>query len=387
MASTHFSKFSADALSFVTVEDKTSKAGPYKIAKFCYDHEDNDGNVMTGDLSFEMPEIKIPYGLTLENGYNLKGRFDFARDSQEASDCVSSIVRSQTKGWVSKDDVDIEMDVGSCTATAKKESVKVFVKPDKSATLVDTTKDTMNVVGKSPDKKFLSVVYGGSDGFFEQIRQGFSKVVFENKDKLDMGDKTQDEISKLISDPVYISKDKKTGKVLDKDPSVYFNVIYYSAKPANGDYPAMRERVANFEIPGMDDCLDLNALMSKSVTCIPTVKIMHLTKSGSKLSMKMYVTAAIVTDIEDIVKKEIKSAAYNKFSQNPALVEKMRKKMEKIKLESPTPKEEAPVDEGNQDPYVQTTPTESPKNEDFNLEDMLNSSNQPVMGDIDLDDN
>ena len=103
--------------------------------------------------------------------------------------------------------------------------------------------------------------------------------------------------------------------------------------------------------------------------------------------MKMYVTAAIVTDIEDIVKKEIKSAAYNKFSQNPALVEKMRKKMEKIKLESPTPKEEAPVDEGNQDPYVQTTPTESPKNEDFNLEDMLNSSNQPVMGDIDLDDN
>jgi len=45
MAYTHFSKFSADALSFVTVEDKTSKAGPYKVAKFCYDHEDNDGNV------------------------------------------------------------------------------------------------------------------------------------------------------------------------------------------------------------------------------------------------------------------------------------------------------------------------------------------------------
>ncbi len=90
----------------------------------------------------------------------------------------------------------------------------------------------------------------------------------------------------------------------------------------------------------MDECLDLNALMSKSVTCIPTVKIMHLTKSGSKLSMKMYVTASVVTDIEDIVKKDIKSAAYNKFSQNSALVEKMRKKMEKIKLESPTPKEE-----------------------------------------------
>ena len=93
MAYTHFSKFSADALSFVTVEDKTSKAGPYKVAKFCYDHEDNDGNVMTGDLSFEMPEVKIPYGLTLENGYNLKGRVDFARDSEQSSQCVSSILR------------------------------------------------------------------------------------------------------------------------------------------------------------------------------------------------------------------------------------------------------------------------------------------------------
>jgi len=385
MAYTHFSKFSADALSFVTVEDKTSKAGPYKVAKFCYDHEDNDGNVMTGDLSFEMPEVKIPYGLTLENGYNLKGRVDFARDSEQSSQCVSSILRSQTKGWISKEDVDIEMDVGSCTAIGKEGSVKVYTKPDTSASLVDTTSETMNVVGKSPDKKFLSVVYGGSDGFFEKLRQGFSKIVFQNKDKLDMGDKTEEEILKLISDPVYISKDKKTGKILDKDPSVYFNVIYYSAKPANGDYPAMRERVANFEIPGMDKCLDLNALTSKCVTCIPTVKIMHLTKIGSKLSMKIYVTSAIVTDIEDIVKKENKSDAYNKFSQNSALVEKMRKKMEKIKLESPTPKEEAPVNERNEDPYVQTTP--EPESDDFNLEDMLNSSSKPVMDDIDLDNN
>lgn len=383
MASTHFSKFSADSLSFVAVEDKTSKAGPYKIAKFCYDHEDDDGHVMTGDLSFEMPEVKIPYGLTLENGYNLKGRFDFERDSQEASECVSSILRSQTKGWVAKDDVEIEMDVGSCTATAKDGEVLVYGKPDGSSTVIGTTSETMNVVGKSPDKKFLSVVYGGANGFFEKMRQGFAKVIFQNKDKFEMGDKTEEDILKLISDPVYISKDKKSGKVLDKDPSVYFNVIYYSAKPANGDYPAMRERIANFEIPGMDESLDLNALSTKSITCVPTVKIMHITKSGSKLSMKIYVTSAVVTDIEDIKKKEVKSAAYNKFSQNPALVEKMRKKMEKIKLESPTPKEEAPVNEG--DPYVKTTPPPTDGGDDFNLEDMLNGGNQPVLGDIDLD--
>ena len=384
MASTHFSKFSADSLSFVSVEDKTSKAGPYKVAKFCYDHENSDGHVMTGGLTFDMPEVKIPYGLTLENGYNLKGRFDFSRDSQEASDCVSSILRSQSKGWVAKDEVDIEMDVGSCTATPKSGDVSVYVKPDSSSTVVGTTSDVMNVVGKSPDKKFLSVVYGGSDGFFENIRQGLAKIVFQNKDKLEMGDKSEEEILKLISDPVYISKDKKTGKILDRDPSVYFNVIYYSAKPADGDRPAMQERIAKFEIPGMDEYLDLNTLSTKAITCIPTVTVTHLTKSGTRLSMKMYVSSALVTDIDDIKKKEVKSAAYNKFSQNPALVEKMRKKMEKIKLESPTPKEEAPVNESNEDPYVQTTPPPQDGGDDFNLEDMLNN-NQPVLGDIDLD--
>ena len=63
----------------------------------------------------------------------------------------------------------------------------------------------------------------------------------------------------------------------------------------------------------------------------------------------------------------------------------MRKKMEKLKQESPTPREEAPVNESNQDPYVQTTPPPKESGDEFNLEDMLNDGNQPVMGDIDLD--
>lgn len=390
MSSTHFSKFSADAISFVSAEDKTSKAGPYKIAKFTYDHEDDEGNVSTGGLLFEMPEVKIPYGLSLENGYNLKGRFDFSRDSQEAVDCVSSVTRSQTKGWVSKDDVDIEMDVGSCTATAKDGEVKVYSKPDDSSTVVGSTSEVMNVVGKSPDKKFLSVVYGGVDGFFENIRKALASVVFQHRDKLELGDKSEEDIFKSITDPVYIAKDKKTGKPYDQDPSVYFNVVYYQAKPADGDKPAMKERVARFEIPGMDETLDLDTLCKKSITCIPSVLITHLTKTGSKLSMKMYVTAAVVTDIEDIKRKEVKSASHSKYSQNAALVEKMRKKMEKIKLESPKRVVEAPV-EPEQQPSVQGTP--SPQSNDggdgdgdFNLEDMLNGSNQPVLNDIDLDE-
>ena len=110
---------------------------------------------------------------------------------------------------------------------------------------------------------------------------------------------------------------------------------------------------------------------------------MHLTKTGSKLSMKMYVTGACVTDIEDIKKTVETSAAYNKFSQNPELVEKLRKKMEKVKLETPVPKEDAPV-EDNREPQVATTPEAPQTDEDFNLENMLNSD-APSLDAIDLD--
>lgn len=388
---THFSKFSADGVSFINVDDKTTVVNgqkvPYKVGKFSYDHEDDQGRVVTADLSFEMPECKIAYGLTLEKGYNLKGKFEFSRDSQDANDCVASVSRTQTKGWVSKDDVYVEMDVGSCTAVAKDqtEGASVYMKPDIGSTIIRTSTGTMDVVGKSPDKQFLSVVFGGTEGFFDKLRRTLAGVAFNNKEKFDLGDKTEDEIFKMITDPVYISKDKKTGKLLDRDPAVYFNVVYYPQREANGDRPAMRERLARFEVPGMEECLGLEILTTKSVTCIPTIKVMHLTKTGSKLSMKIYVTGACVTDIEDIKKTVTTSAAYNKFSQNSALVEKLRQKMEKVKLETPVPNEDAPVENGNQEPQVTTTPNNTSEEDgDFNLESMLNSD-APVLDDIELD--
>lgn len=397
MTSTHFSKFSADSVSFVSLDERTTVVDgqkvPYKTAKFAYDHENDMGQVVTGDLTFEMPEIKIPYGLTLEKGYNLKGRFDFSRTDEDAMECIASVARTQTKGWVKKEDVDIEMDVGTCTATPKDEKTGVNVysscSTDKPLTVF---KGTMNVIGKSPDKKFLSVAFGGHDGFFEQLRKCMASLVFKNRSKFGLADKEEEDIIKMITDPVYIAKDKNSGSVLDRDPGVYFNVIYYSAKPATADREARKESLAKFEVPGMDECLTLDILQSKSITCIPIVKILHLTKSGSKLSMKMYVTRACVTDIEDIKKVEKKSNTYNKYSQNPELVEKLRLKMANVKLESPKRKETEQVDEetapvvpSEEDIYnVSTPPPKSEETGDFNLENMLNSD-APVLDDIDLD--
>ena len=395
MASTHFSKFSADSVSFVSVDERTvvvdGQKVPYKTAKFAYDHENDMGQVVTGDLTFEMPEVRIPYGLTLEKGYNLKGRFDFDRNDEEPMECIASVARTQTKGWVKKDDVDIEMDVGTCTASPKDPELGVNVystsSTDKPLTIFN---GTMNVVGKSSDKKFLSVVFGGHDGFFEKVRKCMASLVFKNRSKFGLGDKEEEDILKMITDPVYVAKDKNSGRLLDRDPAVYFNVIYYSAKPATADREARRENLAKFEVPGMDECLGLDVLQSKCITCVPIVKILHLTKSGSKLSMKMYVTRACVTDIEDIKKVEKKSDTYNKYSQNPELVEKLRQKMAKVKLESPKPKESEPVDEEDEETapvdteHSEINVPQSSNQEDFNLESMLNSD-APALEDIDLD--
>jgi hypothetical protein len=381
MVSSHYSAFDSNNVSFVNIDDKSITVNGqkivYKTAKFCYDHENDSGQVTTGDMSFEMPELTVPYGMELEKGYKLKGRFEFARSSEEASDCVSSIETTQTKGWVARDEVDVDMDVGSCTATPKEGSVSVYKNPGSTET-VGHSSETMQVVGKSPDKKFLSVVYGGTDGFFAKLRKCMASQIFTHKAKFDLGDKTQEDIMKMLSNPVYISKDNKTGKVHDRDPAVYFDVIYYPKREARGDKPAMEESLAKFEVPGMEECLDLNVLMSKRIKCVPTVKMLHITKSGSKLSMKLAVTNACVTDIDDIKREVRKSNTYTKYSQDKALVDKLAAKMKKVKAESPSP----PVNHEKE----MTVPDNSPvdNEEEFNLESMLNSD-APTLEEINLD--
>lgn len=378
MVSSHYSDFDSSRVSFVNIDDKSITVNGqkvvYKTAKFCYDHENENGQITTGDMAFEMPELTVPYGMELEKGYKLKGRFEFDRSSKDASDCVASVETTQTKGWVAKDDVDIEMDVGSCTATPKDGSIPVY-KSVGSTETVGQSNQSMNVVGKSPDGKFLSVVYGGTDGFFAQLRTCMADQVFLHKSKFDLGDRSKEDIMKMLSNPVYISKDNKTGQVRDRDPAVYFDVIYYPKREATGDRPAMEERLAKFEVPGMEECLDLNVLMSKRIKCVPVIKLLHLTKSGSKLSMKLAVTNACVTDIDDIKREVKKSNAYAKYSQNKELVDKLAAKMKKVKAESPSP----PV---NHDEEM-NVPQSSPAVEDFNLESMLNSD-APTLEDIDL---
>lgn len=374
----HYTDFDPDAVSFVTVDDKSTIVNGqkvvYKTAKFSYEHTSDNG-IMVGDMKFEMPEVKIPYGLDLEKGYNLKGRFEFPRDNKDATDCVSSVARTQTKGWVKKSDVSVEMDVGSCTATPLKDETNVYKTPETSGKYTNAdTSIVMKVVGKSPDGEFLSVEYGGTDGFFEKLRVTMAQMVFKHRSKFDLGDKSYDDIFGMITDPVYVSKDSKTGALRDRDPAIYFSVIYYPYRPAQGDKPAMKESMARFEVPGMDDVLSLETLKTKCITCIPIVKLLHLTKSGSRLSMKLSVTNACVTDIDDIVTVEQKSTNYTKYSQNEALVNKLRMKMSTIKSQTPVTRTEEPV----------TTATGTENDDNFNLEDMLNSD-APTLEPLDLD--
>jgi hypothetical protein len=204
-----------------------------------------------------------------------------------------------------------------------------------------------------------------------------AQQIFTHKSKFDLGDKSLEDIMKMLSSPVYISKDNKTGKVRDRDPAVYFNVIYYPKREARGDKPAMEEILAKFEVPGMDECLTLDVLLAKRIKCVPRVKLLHITKSGSKLSMKLAVTNACVTDIDDIKREVSKSSTYTKYSQNKELVEKLAAKMKKVKAESPAP----PVNHDAEMTVPETT--SAAENDDFSLENMLNSD-APTLEAIEL---
>ena len=389
-STTHYSKFSSEAVSYVTsTETSTIVNGnevKYSTTKFTYDHEDEDGNITTGDLSFELPEVSIPQGLTLEKGYNLKGRFDFSRESEDASDCVKSKSRTQSKGWVSKSDVDVEMDDdGRNVATPVDGVINVYEKPNKDSKVVGTNEtETMTVIGKSPDKKFYSVTYGGQDGFFEQLRKALADIIYENRTKsgIELGGKSKKEILEMFSDPVYIAKNKKTNEVYDRDPAVYFNVIYFPYKSADQtkDGKERQESLANFDVPGQLERLNLQDLKSSAIKCIPTVKILHVTKTGKSLSMKMYITGACVTDIDEIKQETYRrtTKTYEKYSNDDKVVNKMKEKMERLRklkqeiqqLEQETTKEDAPKEDAKaEEAYNQDTDEE--KLEEFNLAKMM----------------
>jgi hypothetical protein len=269
------------------------------------------------------------------------------------------------------------MDVGSCSAAPKDTDAGVEVYSTPNGEIVTSCKETMNVIGKSPDKEFLSVSFGGEDGFFEKLRKRMAELVYENRSKFSLADKSEEEILKMISDPVYIAKDKGSGKALDRNPGVYLNVIYYPARPATETKEAWKESLARFELPGSDDLVGLDILTMKSITCVPTVKLLHLTKSGSKLSMKLAVSRACVLDIDDIKKTVQSSKTHHKYSQNAALVDKLKAKMAKVKSETPM-RVEAPVT-----PEVDNTAPVSETTDEFSLDSMLNAD-APTLDAIDL---
>ena len=390
-STTHFSKFSPNAVSYVTSKEVSTIVNgnevKYSTTKFTYDHEDEDGNITTGDLMFELPEVSIPQGLELEKGYNLKGRFDFSRKDDESIACMANKTRTQSKGWVSKSDVDVDMDdSGRNVASPVEGVINVYEKPNTESKIVGTNEsETMTVIGKSPDKKFYSVTYGGHDGFFEQLRKSLADVIYENRTKtgIELGDKSRDEILKMFSDPVYISKNKKTGEVYDRDPAVYFSVIYYPYRREDQtkDGKERHESLANFDVPGQMERLTLNDLKTNAIKCVPTVKVLHVTKTGKSLSMKIYVTEACVTDIDEIKTETYKrtTKTYEKYSKNDAVVNKMKEKMERLRklkqevqqLEQETTKEDAPKEDAKAEEVYNKDTDEEKDLEEFNLEKMM----------------
>ena len=184
----------------------------------------------------------------------------------------------------------------------------------------------------------------------------------------------------MTSSPVYYGKkNNKGGK--PPEPAMYLNLIYSTGRPAQDGNEAREGYMANFDVPGQDEPLTLKELGENSITCVPTIKLMRVTKHAKGLTLKLYITEACVTDLSEINVTKSKSKTYERYSQNAALVEKMKRKRQFTpkRQEEEHEKEDAPRESPTVEAYERDTEDENNEDggDDFNLESIINNDNDP----------
>ena len=404
---THHTEYTSGSLVFKSVEDKESadKSAKYKRLNV---EIDQDGR--RTEPKFELCRVNIPNGLKMErepgrlpklqafvkfptNRNEIEQDFreqnyDDAEERarsvyDEVMNCVRIPEMDEIRGWINKKDLELTVDVGECTGTAKSKDTKVFTSNTGSTvkTLIDKGMK-VEVLGKSSDGKMLEVKSGGSEGFFSKLKQDVARIVFDNRVRCGMASKSYEDILAVVRDPIYHAREKTGELVLDKDPSSFMKVTYFPDNPKNGK----SESVAKFSVPMGDNKshdLDLNTLQSKSITCIPCLHLLYVYIGSGKVLPQFYITSAIVTAIDDFKtkRKTQQQSTINSLSNDTAMMEKLRAQVEKIKL--------SPVHAGNDSPPEETSQNSEAGGSVSNdsggqsLEAFLESG--PTLHDADLD--
>ena len=364
-----------------TNDDGTTEKIKYKKVKCIYEHPQENGGTIRARCSFSTPPLEHPRGVKLDNKGNkkLSAFTTFNTENEDVKLFISSKDQTQTRGWVSQENIKIITKSGKTFAKASRDGELLASPKDDEETVASFEKgDVMNVEDQKEideDNCWYLVAAGGQEGFFSTMTNKISELIHADK-RCGFSNMTVDQIKQKIKDPIYRPFDPETGKPIEgKSPSSFFKCSYFAARPKE----KKKESYARYQLPGFSECLDLET-MTKSALKLDSAVILlvDIYIGGGKIIPQYYITDAVVVDIDEIKMPNEMEEELARQAKDEALVAKLREQLAKSKkFEAPQPKkvvkeqEEAAqaIDDGGED---------SEENSVDDFKDLIN--NEPKKG-------
>ena len=349
MPVTSHRNYSQGKLTLKEIRKKETKDLNGNVIKFLqawmnYDHPVN-GSQVRGAPYFELCPCTTPTGFVKE-GYKLSSFTTFDVEDEEVRDCIDIKERTEFNGWVqSNKDVEVDMGIKSCTATALQEVI-IYDSPESENRVTTVPAGTvMIVVDQNDTGTWLLIKTGGKDGFFTKLYNDVAQIIYDNRAACGLASLSKlEDVKGRMKAPVYWHRDKETGAFVEgKNPSTYLKHTYFNAQPARGDKPATSQRYADFKVPGSEESLSLEVLLNSAITFRPVVTLTNVYIGAGKITPQFYVSSAVVTDIKKIERAHAQQDTLLQYGQDKDLVEKLRQQLEASKGFAEERREMSPV--------------------------------------------
>ena len=363
-------------------DDGTIEKIKYKKVKFTYEHPNESGGKTRARPMFGTPALEQPRGVKLDNG-KVSSFTLFDTENEDVNLFISDKARTQTRGWVTQEDVKIVTRAGKTFAKASR-SGDLYSGPTEEDEVVAAFEkgDVMNVEDQNDDDTWYLVAAGGQEGFFSTMRNKIAELLHGDK-RTGLSNEPLDDIRRKVKDPVYWPIDTETGKMIEgKSPSSFFKCSYFSARPKEGK----KESFARYYVPGLGN-LDLDTMKKSALKLNSAVLLLVDVYIGAgKIIPQYYITDAVVVDISEIKMPNELEKELAAQSQDEALVAKLKKQLaDSKKFETPVSK---PVqsDGGEDDSKREAADSMNDRGEDDSSVPDFNDliSNEPKKGELDV---
>ena len=266
---------------------------------------------------------------------------------EEIRDVAETMEHSRTLCYVKDSDVKVKAKV-----IKVQKDTKLYSEPDDGSDVLFEVKKGNKLavpdMKKIPKEKHLDedsewvlCYYGGRSGFLERLKQAAAALVFQHRDKINVGtvsQKTEEEILDMFSEPIFWKKNEDGSQYIeDRAPTAFFNVKYFE----------QFNSYAKFLIPGVEknEEVSLDFLATNGFTSTDIIKISTIFVGAGRCKIRWQIDAGMVTDIFEAVEiNEFADDMENSNVNRSEMAEKLMKARENAKMR-PTLSEQRDDDE------------------------------------------